>query len=253
MSVVDLHWWDWNKCSGGNPFDWLNSNEERPDFLKVRSMANLITRGLRKNEMMYDGQENPRAPVPIWSWWVQPRHPHQLVRITDDNGLMRRPNGGKEYQKSCFICHQYWKEPMNTVWCCSTCGMLLCKKSRQRECTCHDEHKYYNDDPLLGCCKGRDTFVLPKEYRMYKQAGLDLPSLPPEDDLFRSSDNDDENRGNGEREWENSTQLHRPIQTMKWTIKRVRMQPIRGRNDRVRCRRGGGCNQGGLAEFNTGV
>ena len=107
MSVVDLHRWDRNKRSGGNPFDWLNSNEERPDFLKVRSMANLIARGLRKNEMMYYGQENPRASVPIRSRRVHPRHPHQLVRITDDNGLMRRPNGGKEYQKSCFICRQY--------------------------------------------------------------------------------------------------------------------------------------------------
>ena len=157
--------------------------------------------------MMYYGRENPRATVPTRKRRVQPRHPHQLVRITDDDGLMRRPNGGKEYQKSCFICRQYRKEPTNTVWCCSTCGMPLCKKSRQRERTRHEEHKFYDDDPSLGCREGRDTFVLPKEYRLYEQAGLDVPSLPPDDDLFRSDD-DDDNRGNGEREEENEEDFY---------------------------------------------
>ena len=81
--------------------------------------------------------------------------------------------------------------------------MPLCKKSRQSKCTCHDELKYYNDDPSLGCHKGRDTFVLQKEYRLYKQAGLDLFSLPPDDDLFKSSDNNKDNRGkNGKQEGE---------------------------------------------------
>ena len=42
MSVVDLHRWGRNHCSGGNVFDWLTVNDERPDFLKVRSMENLI-------------------------------------------------------------------------------------------------------------------------------------------------------------------------------------------------------------------
>ena len=68
MSAVDIYRWDQKKCSDRNPFDWLNSNEERPGFLKVRIMANLIARGLRKNEMMmYYGQDNPRASVPIRS------------------------------------------------------------------------------------------------------------------------------------------------------------------------------------------
>jgi hypothetical protein len=91
-------------------------------------------------------------------------------------------------------------ETLNTVWYCSTCGMPLRKYSRQRRCTCHEEHKYYNDDPLLGCCQGWDTFVLPKEYRLYEQGGSDLPYLPPDDNLFQSRD--DDNGGNGEHEGE---------------------------------------------------
>jgi hypothetical protein len=181
MSVVDLHRWDRNKRSGGKPFDWLKADEDRPEFLKVRSMANLIARGLRKHDMKYYTEENPRASVPmIRSRWGTSRHPHLLVRITDENGNMRRPDGGKEYQKSCFICRQYRKEPVNTVWCCSSCSMPLCKKSRRRERTCHEEHKYYHEDQQLGCCQGRDTFVLPKEYRLYEQASgaRDLPPLP---------------------------------------------------------------------------
>ena len=78
--------------------------------------------------------------------------------------------------------------------------MPLCKISRQQRRTCHEEHKYYNDDPLLGCHQGQDTFVLPKEYRLYEKGGSDLPSLPPDDNLFQSSD--DDNGGNGEHEGE---------------------------------------------------
>ena len=44
------------------------------------------------------------------------------------------------------------------------------------------------------------TFVLPKEYRLYEQAGSDLPSLPPDDDMLQSSDKD--NRRNGKHEGE---------------------------------------------------
>jgi hypothetical protein len=53
MSVVDLHRWDRNKRSNRNTFDWINADDARPDFLKVRSMANLIASGIRKPEMRY--------------------------------------------------------------------------------------------------------------------------------------------------------------------------------------------------------
>ena len=65
MSVVDLHRWDRNKRSDGRAFDWVNVNEERPDFLKVRSMANLIARGLHKPHMRYYDSEKPRPPMPL--------------------------------------------------------------------------------------------------------------------------------------------------------------------------------------------
>lgn len=51
MSVVDLHRWDRNNRSGGKAFDWRNVDEERPDFLRVRSMANLIAKGLHSPTM----------------------------------------------------------------------------------------------------------------------------------------------------------------------------------------------------------
>jgi len=38
MSVVELHRWDRNMRSGGKAFDWMNADDERPDFLKVRSI-----------------------------------------------------------------------------------------------------------------------------------------------------------------------------------------------------------------------
>ena len=137
--------------------------------------------------------------------------------------------------------------------------MPLCKKSRQRKRTCHDEHKYYYDDPSLGCHDGRDTFVLPKEYRLYEQAELDVPSLPPDYNLFRSSDDDDDdddNRGNGEREEENEDDFYSAASSDSDDEMNAKVRPDaakKGINDGVRCRRRGGRNRGGLAKYNTGV
>ncbi len=37
--------WDRNQRSGGKAFDWMNADDEKPDFLQVRTMANLIAKG----------------------------------------------------------------------------------------------------------------------------------------------------------------------------------------------------------------
>ena len=125
MSVVDLHRWDRNKRSGGSAFDWMSSDDERPQFLQVRSMSNLVGRGLRKPEMRYYSQNNPRQPI-------QQRaclggQPQVLTRITNASGETARPsngkNNGKGYVMACFICRQYQQRQTNTNWWCSACKM----------------------------------------------------------------------------------------------------------------------------------
>jgi hypothetical protein len=106
ISVVDLHRWDRNQRSGGSAFNWMNADDERPQFLQVRSMANLIGRGLRKPEMRYYSQNNPRQEI-------QQRRfiggqLQMLLRITNAFGETARPNNGKHsgrgYVMTCFIC-----------------------------------------------------------------------------------------------------------------------------------------------------
>jgi hypothetical protein len=125
MSVVDLNRWDRNKRSNGKAFDWINADDDRPDFLKVRSMANLISSGIRKPEMHYYNESNPRPTDPNCRQTASIHH-SKLARITNKEGSIRRPHGKKkEYQKTCFMCRQYKKKPVNTQWWCSTCKMPL--------------------------------------------------------------------------------------------------------------------------------
>ncbi len=184
ISVVDLHRWDRNQRSGGSAFNWMNADDERPQFLQVRSMANLIGRGLRKPEMRYYSQNNPRQEI-------QQRRfiggqLQMLLRITNAFGETARPNNGKHsgrgYVMTCFICRQYQPRQTNTNWWCSACKMPLCRKKR-RDLTCYQEHMDNCHDMVLGCYT-RQHFTLPKEYRKYavgsgnnQQNVNDLPSI----------------------------------------------------------------------------
>lgn len=192
MSVVDLHRWDRNKRSNGKAFDWINADDERPDFLKVRTMANLIASGLKKTQMRYYKEGNPRPTVPNKKRRLESRHADNiLTRITNKEGSIRRPNGKKkEYQKTCYICRQYKKEPVNTVWWCIRCEMPLCKKSRRREMTCVEEHKAYKDDPYLGCHADREYFKMPSEYKTYNRASTSAGHNHDNDDVDDSSDDE---------------------------------------------------------------
>ena len=72
------------------------------------------------------------------------------------------------------------------------------------------------------------------------------PSLPPDDDLFQSSD--DDNGGNGEMKEKSKmsfTQLHRPIQTIQLAMEgRSKVQAERRMQPRRTCKG---------AKFNKGV
>ena len=85
--------------SGGSAFDWMNTDDEQPQFLQVRSMVNLIGRGLHKPEMRYYNQNNPRQTIP-----QRPSlggRPQALMRITNAFGEAARPNNGKNTGKIC--------------------------------------------------------------------------------------------------------------------------------------------------------
>jgi len=147
-------------------------------------MANLIGRGLRKPEMRYYSQNNPRQEI-------QQRRfiggqLQMLLRITNAFGETARPNNGKHsgrgYVMTCFICRQYQPRQTNTNWWCSACKMPLCRKKR-RDLTCYQEHMDNCHDMVLGCYT-RQHFTLPKEYRKYavgsgnnQQNVNDLPSI----------------------------------------------------------------------------
>jgi len=197
MSVVDLHRWDRNKRSGGSAFDWMSSDDERPQFLQVRSMSNLIGRGLRKPEMRYYSQNNPRQPI-------QQRaclggQPQVLTRITNASGETVRPsngkNTGKGYVMACFICRQYQQRQTNTNWWCSACKMPLCNKQR-RDLKCYQEHMDNCHDTVLGCYT-RQHFILPREYRKYavgagKSNDNNITHNDSESDLSSSSSDSSE-------------------------------------------------------------
>ena len=192
MSVVDLHRWDRNKRSNGKAFDWINADDERPDFLKVRTMANLIASGIKKPQMRYYKEGNPRQTVPNKKQWMVSRHAEcKLTRITNKEGSIRRPNGKKkEYQKTCYICRQYKEKPVNTVWWCIRCEMPLCKRSRRREMTCVEEHEAYQDDPHLGCHANREYFKMPSDYRIFNRAIRSAGRTQDNNDDVDSSDDE---------------------------------------------------------------
>ncbi len=181
MSVVGMHQWDRNKRSGGKSFDWMNADEERPDFLMVRSMANLVAKGLHQGNMQYYNEKTPRPTIPLQSRrQFQPLETMALVRICDSEGNIRRPNGGKEFQQTCMICCQYWKKQQNTQWRCGRCRMPMCKKKR-RDVTCFQEHCEMIGDPVLGCGPHRIHFALPTEYRKYESRTEMLEEQPAYD------------------------------------------------------------------------
>jgi hypothetical protein len=76
MSVVDMHRWDRNQRSGGKAFDWMNSDDKRPDFLQVRTMTNLIAKGLHLAPMQYYDTNTPRPTITIRN--RQPQQQHEL-------------------------------------------------------------------------------------------------------------------------------------------------------------------------------
>ena len=168
--MVDLHRYDRNIRSGGAAFDWLSSDDERPEFLKVRSMANLIGRGLRKPEMRYYNNSNPRQTIKLRR--SSPgQELRELTRITNSEGEIARPScdgkkrGGRGYLQGCFMCRRHQQLQQNTCWWCSGCKMPLCKVQRG-EFTCYQEHLDNFDDPVLGCVP-RARFKMPPDYRLY--------------------------------------------------------------------------------------
>ena len=99
--------------------------------------------------------------------------------ITDKAGNIRRPDGNrKEYQQTCFICHQYQKKQQNTQWCCARCKMPLCKKQR-RGVSCFREHCDHAGDSVLGCGAQRVHFAMPVEYRNRKDATSTETTIEP--------------------------------------------------------------------------
>jgi hypothetical protein len=179
MSVneCNMHRWDRNQRSGGKAFDWMNADDEKPDFLQVRTMANLIAKGLHLEPMQYYDKNTKRPTIPIRN--RQPQQQQELRRITDKAGNIRRPDGNrKEYQQTCFICRQYQKKQQNTQWCCARCKMPLCKKQR-RDVSCFQEHCDHAGDSVLGCGAQRVHFVMPVEYRKRKDATSTETTIEP--------------------------------------------------------------------------
>jgi len=181
MSVVDMHRWDRNQRSGGEAFEWLNTNDERPDFLKVRSMTNLIARGLHAPHMRYYTKTKPQPPIRLRAG--QRSLQQKLSRITNAEGETKRPPkrpGGKtrEYQQTCYICRQYHKCGPITQWWCNKCNMPLCSmQTLRREISCYDEHCANQGDPVLGCCI-RERFIMPPEYRLYSETTINNDNTP---------------------------------------------------------------------------
>lgn len=173
MAVVDMHCWDRSNRSGRKSFEWLGQDDDIPDFLKVRHLANLIGKGLSKPSMKYYDDNNPRQTFPLrrpqGGYIRRPSRP--LERITNEEGQSTRESvDGKKssgYQQTCFICRQYRAKQQNTYWWCSECNMPLCgDEHKRRDITCYQEHCNNYDDPVLGCHR-RKRFVMPNDYKLF--------------------------------------------------------------------------------------
>ena len=203
MSVVDLHRWDRNRRSGGKGLLDIGDDEGNPSFLSVRSIANLVSKGLRRDEMKY--RIKARYSHPLRRSMSMDNPGSALLRITDKDGCEKRMSGQREreYQKTCFVCRKYQKQQVNTIWWCKFCHMPLCKISRGRGMSCEQEH--VTTSTGVFSCKGpgvKRTFVLSKRYRQYQWANEDDDDdHEDEDDNDEDDDDgDDDNDGNDDGE-----------------------------------------------------
>ena len=121
-----------------------------------------------------------------------------LERIADDDGNLRYTitttqqergrNVGKSLQQTCYICRKYLDKEGNIVYRqtnfrCKYCRMPLCKRGREREQTCAEEH-YSSDNLELGCFGNNCSFkAFPKEM----QVQFTFRSSPLPSNTYRSS------------------------------------------------------------------
>ena len=168
MAVVDLQRFDRNKRKGfvERVLFLSDVNEDCPDDIDIRTMANLISKPLTSGKFKYRDAPQPSARTNDTN--------KPLVRITDGEDGSYNYASGKPRTNSCYICRQYMQKGKNTVWQCRDCGMPICQKSRcdaYRKETCLEEHKA-SEDEYLGCKKGglknRKAFAFPDHLKKVK-------------------------------------------------------------------------------------
>ena len=154
MTVVGVHRWDCNRRHGGQSLLDIGDTDidNDPSFLNVRNFANLIARGLRKEDMQYHNKPRFSHPLRKGQRLLNDTG-SALIRIMKD-GHTRRRSGKKmrEYMLGCFVCRKYQQKQVNTMWCCKFCEMPLCKLHRGRSMSCEVEHVTTLDGPIA--CKG---------------------------------------------------------------------------------------------------
>ena len=220
MSVVDLHRWDRNRRSGGKGLLEIGDDESNPSFLSVRMIANLISKGVRLEEMKYRSKQ--RYSHPLRGSKAMDNPGSALTRITNKDGHYKRKSGqrDRDYQKTCFVCRKYKKEQVNTIWWCKFCRMPLCKISRGRGMTCEQEHV----STLTGvmACKGpgvERTFVMPNKYKQHWTGDQD----ESDEDDGGNEDNDEDGNDSDNDEGEESTSSDSSASSMPQEIVQERM------------------------------
>jgi hypothetical protein len=94
MSVVDLHQWDRNRRSGGKGLLNIGDDEGNPNFLSVRSIANLVLKGPRCEDMKY--RNRARYSHPMHGSVAIDNPGSALIRITDKDGCEKWMSGQSE-------------------------------------------------------------------------------------------------------------------------------------------------------------
>jgi hypothetical protein len=180
MAIVDLQRWDRRKRHHNNlgavnsaPMDKeADDNDEiLVDDFDIRRLCNLISKPLRSGAFRYRSGPQPSART---TSAVQ-ADAKPIVRITGADGSLNYlpkegETVGKCRQQTCFICHRYKIESVNTQWKYHKCEMPLCQITRSNPplcpLDCIEEHLESNNK-ILGCgFIRRDTFKMPDELRV---------------------------------------------------------------------------------------
>lgn len=100
-----------------------------------------------------------------------PESPETHKRISLAQQWKQGRSVGSAIQRSCYVCHRYYKQPVSTSWRCKRCGTCLCKEDRRnmdpkRTLSCREEHTM-STLAAIRCDSYQVKMKLPSDLRLW--------------------------------------------------------------------------------------